>query len=205
MNSTPETRYSLIARLCNAGDVIAWSEFTTIYQPIVHRICLQKGLQHADAIDVTQEVLAKVASAVGKFDGNREGSTFRGWLYRVTRNMIADFFRSRNRNPLVNAQSWPETEIQHVNEDDGSIFQLEFKRQIFWLVAQEIREQVHAQSWQAFWATEVEQRPVEEVAQELNLKRGSVYMARSRIFARLRHAVDQILKETSHFHELGDF
>ena len=64
MNSSPKTRYTLLEKIKDPQDAEAWYEFTSIYQPLIFKICRKKGMQHADATDVTQEVLTRVASAI---------------------------------------------------------------------------------------------------------------------------------------------
>ena len=69
MNS-PETRNSLIARLSRTEDAAAWAEFVELYQPVIERFVARRGLQYADAAEVTQEVLTKVATRVDSWCGN---------------------------------------------------------------------------------------------------------------------------------------
>ena len=64
----PETRVSLILRLSEPADVLAWQEFAEIYTPALLATARRRGLQAADAEDLTQEVLFAVArSAPDKF------------------------------------------------------------------------------------------------------------------------------------------
>jgi WD40 repeat protein len=60
----PDTRLSLIARLKDSSDQEAWSQFVEIYQPLIHQLALRKGLQDADAEDLTQQVFSAVAVAL---------------------------------------------------------------------------------------------------------------------------------------------
>ena len=64
MDNFPETSESLILRLNNQQDVAAWNEFLAIYRPVVLRMALRRGLQHADADDLAQRVFLSVARKV---------------------------------------------------------------------------------------------------------------------------------------------
>lgn len=197
MNSTPDTRYSLIGKLRDSQDAEAWAEFAAIYQPLILRIARARGLQHADATDVTQEVLTRVAGAVERFDQDKPGATFRGWLYRITRNVVIDFLRHRDRHSMVQGQTEVHCAIdQEPTQEESAEFQREFQRQIFWLAARQVRTQVQPTTWQAFWQTEVEGQAVAAVAESLGISSGAVYVARSRVLARLRSESEQRLAET---------
>ena len=59
MSELPQTRHSLLVRLReNSAD--AWSEFLEVYEQSIYRFARRRGLQDADAWDVTQDVLAAV-------------------------------------------------------------------------------------------------------------------------------------------------
>ncbi len=59
MDEVPDTRPSLLVRLCDPEDDRAWTEFTAIYSPLIYRLACRKGFQDADAQDLVQEVLAR--------------------------------------------------------------------------------------------------------------------------------------------------
>lgn len=197
MAEPTKTRYSLIGKLHDPQNLDAWNEFASIYQPLIFRICRQKGLQYADATDVTQDVMSKVAEAIGKFDAEKPGATFRGWLYRVTRNVVIDFFRRRENKNLAGAKTGLLELIQQEPDEAASReFRLEFQRQIFAVVANEVREDVQPKTWQAFWRTEVEHESVSDVAESLRMNAGAVYVARSRVLAKLRKAAEKRMTQS---------
>ena len=199
MESTPDTRYSLIARLRNPRDVEAWSEFASVYQPLIHRMVTERGLQYADATDVTQEVLARVAKAVEQFDASHESVTFRGWLYRMTRNLTIDFLRRQNRRQQKRVEGaaidW--NSIPDPSPGESAEFRGHYERQLFVAVAQTVQRQVKPHTWNAFWSTEIQRQTVEETARQLGLTVGSVYVARSRVIARLKNEIQKRLDETA--------
>jgi len=197
MPDSTKTRYSLIGRLHDPQNLDAWNEFASIYQPLIFRICRQKGLQYADATDVTQEVMSKVAEAIDSFDSTQSGATFRGWLYQVTRNLVIDFFRRRQNRDVSGAKTGLlELIALKPDEAESREFQLEFQRQVFAVVANVVREEVQPNTWQAFWRTEVQNESVRLVAKELGMNAGAVYVARSRVIARLRKAVEKRINES---------
>ncbi|HBE71135.1 MAG TPA: sigma-70 family RNA polymerase sigma factor, partial [Planctomycetaceae bacterium] len=77
----PETRASLIEELADPAAQAAWTRFVRLYQPIVYRVAIARGLQHADAEDLSQEVMVTVGRRIDSFDTEASGS-FRGWLLK---------------------------------------------------------------------------------------------------------------------------
>lgn len=46
----------------------------------IERLARRRGLQHADARELVQEVLVAVAGAIERFDPDQSKESFRGWL-----------------------------------------------------------------------------------------------------------------------------
>lgn len=53
MADMPDTQDSLIAQLQDASNAAAWESFALIYRPVVYRLARARGLQHADADDLS--------------------------------------------------------------------------------------------------------------------------------------------------------
>ena len=80
MNTDTTTNVSLLLRLRHEDrSQTAWVEFVKRYGGRIHQWCLQRQLQPADAEDVTQTVLVKLAHAIQTFEYDSR-LTFRGWL-----------------------------------------------------------------------------------------------------------------------------
>ena len=191
MNTSPETRFSLIGQLSDPDNVEAWNEFAQLYQPMIFRIARRRGLQHADAAEVTQEALTRVAKAVEDWDPDHSKGTFRGWLYRITRNITIDFLRKAGRQPInLNAlSSLPINEFPDPSEEKSAEFRVEYQKQVFSWAAKRIQGEFKASTWQAFWRTAVEGDSVSQTATELNMSAGAIYVARSRVMKRLGEEV----------------
>jgi RNA polymerase sigma-70 factor (ECF subfamily) len=187
----PETRASLIGRLGDPVADEAWSEFAGLYRPLVIRVAMAKGLQHADAEDLAQEVLATVGRAIGSFDATADGS-FRGWLFKITRNLCVNHLTrgptSEKKGPVGSGDSDVQRMLlQHpADEATVTLFQLEHRRIRFRQAAEELKSQFHPSTWQSFWMTAVEGESIESVAKQLAKTEGAVRVARCRVLAKLK-------------------
>ena len=63
---------------------------------------------------------------------------------------------------------------------------------IIQFAADEVRRGFTPTTWQAFWQTAVEDRTASQVASELGLSVGAVYIARSRVLAQLKRQIEKI-------------
>jgi RNA polymerase sigma-70 factor (ECF subfamily) len=181
-------------RLKDARDEAAWREFIEIYEPLLLRIARQRGLQDADAAEVTQEVLLAVARSIDGWDPDPRRGSFRGWLGRIARNLMINRLARRERGPRVvgGTEHLERLEAEPARDcAESSQFDLEHRRQLFLWAAAQIRGEFRESTWQAFWRTCVDHRPVQEMAAELGLSPGAVYVARSRVMARLRTKVNE--------------
>jgi RNA polymerase sigma-70 factor (ECF subfamily) len=199
MSDAPATRPSLLVRLRDAGDGEAWAQFASLYGPLIHGFARKHGLQDADAADLTQEVLRAVAGAAGRLEYDPARGSFRGWLFTVVRNKLRNFLAARRRhvqgtgdtgvNDLLEQQPTPDEADARRQWDE------EHERRLFRWAAEQVRAVVRPETWLAFWLTAVEGRGGEEVARELGLSVGAVYLAKSRVMARLKEHVRRLQEE----------
>ena len=76
-------------------------------------------------------------------------------------------------------------------DEAATLFEIEYRRELFRWAAEQVRNQVSQQQWMVFWMTSVEARPVAEVAAETQMSIGNIYVARSRITKRIRTMIQQ--------------
>ena len=195
MDDTPSTRASLLVRPRDPRDERAWAEFVDIYTPLVHRLARQGGLQEADAADLAQEVFRAVATAIDRFDPDPGRGSFRGWLFRIVRNLTINALAARGRQPRGSG----DTDVLRLLEEQpapapvaSGCFDVEYRRRLFDWAVEQIRGEFSPAAWQAFWMTGVEGRPAGEVAETLGTTVGTVYYYKSRVMARLRRTIEQV-------------
>lgn len=193
MSEPQPTRPSLLIAVRDPANDRAWTEFVQLYTPLVFGHCQRRGLQEADAADVAQEVMKALAQAMRSFEYDRQRGSFRGWLLTVTRSKLNNFFTRQARQPRgtgdsdVHAWLAEQPSPQETGEWDA-----EYQQRLFAWAAEQVRNEFQAASWQAFWRTAVDHEPVADVAASLSLSPGAVYIARSRIIARLRERLREV-------------
>ena len=192
MPSLPDTRASLILRLPDAADARAWDDFVAVYAPLVYRLARRHGLQPADSDDLVQEVLSAVARSVEGWLARPDRGPFRAWLLRIAKNHAMNALTRHKHRPIGSGGSDMALLLQQqpaANGDADGQFDLEYRRELFRWAADRIREEIADRTWQAFSLSTIEQQPIAAVAKQLEMSVGSVYIARSRVMARLRELV----------------
>lgn len=194
MTHVPETQPSLILRLRDARDQQAWATFLEIYQPLIYRIVRTRHVQDADAREVTQDVLMAVAGSIDRWEADPARGTFRGWLTTITRNLVVNFLIKQSRHPRGRGDTDFQRAIAELPAPEGeesAMFDLEQRRQVFRWAAERIRSEFRESNWLAFWRTAVEGNAVADVARELRISAGLVYVSRNRVMKRLREKVEE--------------
>jgi RNA polymerase sigma-70 factor (ECF subfamily) len=193
MADLPNTRPSLLVRLREAGDDDAWREFVRLYAPLVYNFGRRQGLQDADAADLTQEVLRGVSTAIGRLDYDPQRGLFRSWLFTLARRRLADFLAGKQRQAAADGGSAAQECLAAVPAPaDEDHWNEEYERHLFHRAVERVRGEFTERTWQAFWQTTVAGRKPQEVAAELDLSVGAVYIARSRVQARLKEELVQL-------------
>jgi RNA polymerase sigma factor (sigma-70 family) len=198
MAEAPETRNSLILRLRDPADSEAWTEFVQVYRPALYRFACARGFQHADAENLVQEVLAGVSRGIGSWSPDRERGPFRAWLFRIARNKTINFLTRPQYQSIGTGDTrtlrWIENQPAP-SRADWVALDAEYQREVVAWVIKRARTGVSEKTWQAFWLTYIEEVPVQAVAERLGISPGAVYIARSRMLARLNREASCFAEE----------
>lgn len=178
-----------------ANEQLAWQRLVELYSPLLDHWCRLAGLQEADAADVRQEVFLAVSRKIGDFRREPAAGSFRGWLRAITRNKIADLARRRRGQPAGtgNEDAFDAIATKADPEDaDSKIATVEAQilyRRALALIQQDFEEQ----TWRAFWGVVIDDRDASAVAHDLGVSVNAVYLAKSRVLARLREEFASLL------------
>jgi RNA polymerase sigma-70 factor (ECF subfamily) len=193
MAEIPPTRASLLVRLRDPRDEAAWAEFVDRYAALVYGYARKQGLQDADAADLAQEVLGAVVSAIGALEYDPAKGAFRNWLFTIVRRKLSDAHAGRARRQAhVSDDPAAKLLLEQCEAPAEGEWEAEWERRLFARACEQVRATVSDTTWQAFWRTGVEGRPGKQVAAELGLSVAAVYLARSRVLARLKEQVRRL-------------
>ena len=198
MPESPLTRATLLLRLRDQGDGDAWSEFLRDYGPMLYRFVRSRGLQDADASDLVQDVLRSVDMAIGRLEYQKEKGGFRAWLFTITRNKLSTFFAKRKRiGPTANDTAQFELLNQAADQrselDDQ--WEQEHQKQLMATAVENMKPQIELKTWTAFQMTAIDGQSAVDAGKQLDMKAGAVYVARSRVTAKLRAEVERLIAE----------
>jgi RNA polymerase sigma-70 factor (ECF subfamily) len=179
------TSPSLLQRLRSTEDQQAWTRFTDLYVPLLYGWGRRLGLQTADAADLVQDVLAAVVRELPKFAYDPSQS-FRGWLRQILVNRWRTVLRRLPMAPLTADPPAPES----LSDREEA----EYRSHLIGETLRHIRHEFSAIIWRAFELHSLLGRPAEEVAAELEIALGTVYVAKSRVLKRLREELAGLLE-----------
>jgi RNA polymerase sigma-70 factor (ECF subfamily) len=194
MADFPPTRASLLLRLRDPRDEEAWSQFVDVYAPLVYGYARKQGLQDADAADLTQEVLRIVAAAIGRLEYDPARGAFRNWLFTVVRHKLANWRAAAHHRACGSGDTGMLQLLEQCPAPEAAegAWEEEWRHRAFAWACEQVRRDVAETTWQAFWRTAVEGQPGKEVAAGLGVSVAAVYLARSRVLARLKELVRSV-------------
>jgi len=192
----PDTRVTLLQRLPDAADAEAWETFVKIYAPVIFGFAVRRGCPASEARDLVQEVLIKVASAIRSFEYDRSRGRFRNWLFTIARNQLESWRRKINARPKLGSDAERNRQALERKRDKSvdpeRIWQMEYQRQVVYRALPVVKEGVSAVQWRIFHGLVIDDRSASEMSIEEDMSIGAVYVAKSRVLARLREEIDRL-------------
>jgi RNA polymerase sigma-70 factor (ECF subfamily) len=196
MKSTKDsgTRISLLGRLRrDPTNQEAWGEFVEHYGSKIYTWCRAWNLQEADAQDVTQNVLLRLAQKMGEFTYDPSRS-FRAWLKTLTHHALSDFLHERQRPGLGSGDSQVGQLLGSVAAREDLLQQLEaeVERELVREAMVRVRLRVAPQTWEAFVLTALKGLSGKEAAQRIPMQVAQVFVAKRRVLKLLQDEVKKL-------------
>ncbi len=184
-----DTSISLIENLQRNPDDDGWRELLELYTPLMKAWMLRFGANRQDLDDVVQEVMAVVVKRFPEFKREPHKGAFRGWLRKITANCLKKQWRGAKKSPRpVGGSDFAEMveALQDPNSGVSRIWEREHDQHVLKYLLSSIRHEFKDATWQAFQLTAQEGKTADEAAEQLGITPNAVFIARSRVLARLR-------------------
>ena len=97
------------------GDSSAFGQLYDHYQPKIYRFTLVKVSHREEAEDLTHQVFLKALQSIGSYKDL--GFPFSSWLYRIARNQVVDYYRTRKETVRIEDTDPDEMPEKHPAHD----------------------------------------------------------------------------------------
>jgi RNA polymerase sigma-70 factor, ECF subfamily len=182
----PSTRETLIVRLQEQSGGPAWDLFAEVYVPLIYRFCRRRGVQDADAHDVTQSVFLLVRKGIQTLAFDPAKGKFRSWLGTVS---VREIMRHKQRSDRAGRPTAAATDGLHDSGENDAGWIVAFNSHVCQAALDRIRPEFDDKVWSAFgllWGDDV--RPA-EVAERMQASPAWVYQVKYRVLKRLEREV----------------
>jgi RNA polymerase sigma-70 factor (ECF subfamily) len=182
----------LIVRLRDLQDTVSWKTFLEVYTPLVYRYCQRQGLKEVDAQDVSQEVFRRVSKKMPTFEYRPEVGRFRAWLGTIVKNEIKRFLKKRSRQVQGSGNTGEDDPLDQVERTEEPDWIEAFQRHVLTVALQRIRPHFEEHTWRMFEEAWCNDRPAAAIAHDRGVPVADVYVAKSRVLARLKEEVREL-------------
>jgi RNA polymerase sigma factor (sigma-70 family) len=169
----------------------AWDEFYRVYDSLMRRFAISRGLAGSDVDDCLQAVWLEVASSFHDFQHPVEHSGLRSWLYMLVRSKAGDLLRRKSRRAVESLDAARETGREPVGReaDPPQVMEQQWERALLETLLEELRQEISEKNWRLLQMRCLEGRDVPEVAAELGLSSEQVWYRQRRLMKKLQARV----------------
>lgn len=176
------TRVSLLIRIRDPNNQTAWREFDAIYRPMLYRFARKKGLERGEAEEVTQQSLVAISQHITKFEYDPDKGRFKAWLATVLNNNIRKIHRRRRPQQALTADF---NVAQDREETPDDLFERLWRDEHLRYCLDQVRREVEPSTYEAFRLYVFEERPVEEICEQLGMNANQIYKIKYRLTQKL--------------------
>ncbi len=182
------TRQSLLIR-AQAGDETSWNDLADLYRPFLINWLRLQDLPERDREDLAQEILVSVVKYLPSFQHPGRLGAFRSWLRAIAANRLCDYWRSREPRTPISGGSGVTEILSQVEDPDSALnrhWDEEHDRYVLRCLLDLVEQEFEPKTFQAFRRVALGDATAAEVAAELGMRVGAVYVAKSRVLQRIR-------------------
>jgi RNA polymerase sigma-70 factor (ECF subfamily) len=190
-----ETRQSLLLR-AQTGEADAWKDLTDLYRPLILGWLNRQGVPAGDLEDLGQEVLLSVVKHLPDFRHSGHRGAFRAWLRTIVCSRTADYWRALGARTQASGGSGAIATLQEIADPDSTLnrqWDEEHDRYVLNCLLDMVEEEFEPLTLQAFRRLALDGVSGAAAAQELGLSVAAVYVAKSRVLARIRQEAEGLI------------
>src|SRR5215468_11034790 len=190
-----ETRQSLLLRAQN-GETNAWKDLTDLYRPLILGWLNRQGVPASDREDLSQEVLLSVVQHLPGFQHSGHRGAFRSWLRTIVCRRTADYWRAIDASTQAQGGSVATAALQEIADPESALnrqWDEEHDRYVLACLLDLVEEEFEPVTLRAFRRLALDGVNGAEAAQELGLSVAAVYVAKSRVLARIRQEAEGLI------------
>jgi len=185
------TSASLLEQLRQAPGQQTWSRFVRLYTPLLFYWARKLGMPEADAADLVQDVFTIMVQKLPTFQYDQQKG-FRNWLRTVLLNKWRNSMRRRGNAPNTGPEGLSDVADP---QDPEELIEAEYRDHLLSHALDLMKSEFPFKTWKACWEHVVLGRPAAEVAADLGIVVGAVYVAKSRVLSRVRQELRGLLDE----------
>jgi RNA polymerase sigma-70 factor (ECF subfamily) len=191
-----QTSASLLGRLQADPHSAAWDRLVELYEPLIRGWLRRHEVLAQDADDLVQEVMAVVVRRLPEFRHNQRVGSFRTWLRTITVNALRDHWRGGKRRPTATGASDFQQLLVQLEDPTSGMSQLwdqEHDRHVTHRLLELLKGEFEPRTWQAFTLVALDGIPASQAAEQLGISVNAVFIAKSRVLARLRQEAEGLI------------
>jgi RNA polymerase sigma-70 factor (ECF subfamily) len=190
-----ETRQSLLLR-AQTGATDAWKDLLDLYRPLILGWLNRQGVPARDLEDLSQEVLLSVVKHLPGFHHSGQRGAFRTWLRTIVCRRTADYWRAIDADTQAQGGSSATAALHQIADPDSELNQQwdeQHDRYVLDCLLDLVQEEFEPLTLEAFRRLALDGVSGAEAAQELGLSVAAVYVAKSRVLARIRQEAEGLI------------
>jgi RNA polymerase sigma-70 factor, ECF subfamily len=190
-----ETRQSLLIR-AQTGETNAWKDLTDLYRPVILGWLNRQGVPARDLEDLCQEVLLSVVKHLPGFQHSGQRGAFRSWLRTLLCSRTADYWRALDRVAQAGGGSGARAALHQIADPDSALnrqWDEEHDRYVLNCLLDLVDEEFEPITLKAFRRLALDGVSGAAAARELGMSVAAVYVAKSRVLARIRQEAEGLI------------
>jgi RNA polymerase sigma factor (sigma-70 family) len=190
------TSASLLHRVRTNPQSPDWRLLVQLYEPLIRVWLGRQNVTGQDADDISQEVLTVVVRRLPDFEHNQRTGAFRAWLRSITVNCLRDHWRGKKNRPTPGdseLQLWL-NQLEDPTSDLSRLWDQEHDRHVTRHLLEQLKREFESKTWQAFSRVALDGVPAAQAAAELGITANAVFIAKSRVLARLRQEAEGLVE-----------